>query len=74
VTASFGATRTRLGICATRSSLHLVPSGRGLLGSLTGLGGAIVVVPMLTIVFYNVRIGIFLEVATTVAVTHDQPA
>lgn len=70
--------------------------GAGLLGSLTGLGGGIVVVPMLTIVFHvdlryaigaslvsviatssgaaaafvregytNVRVGIFLEVATT---------
>jgi uncharacterized membrane protein YfcA len=70
--------------------------GAGLLGSLTGLGGGIVVVPMLTILFHvhlkyaigaslvsviatssgaaaayvregytNVRIGIFLEVATT---------
>ncbi len=71
--------------------------GAGLLGSLTGLGGGFVVVPMLTILFHvdlkyaigaslvsviatssgaaaayvregytNVRIGIFLEVATTV--------
>jgi uncharacterized membrane protein YfcA len=71
--------------------------GAGLLGSVTGLGGGIVVVPMLTIVFHvdiryaigaslvsviatssgaaaayvregftNVRVGIFLEVATTV--------
>ncbi|MEP6619073.1 MAG: sulfite exporter TauE/SafE family protein [bacterium] len=71
--------------------------GAGLLGSLTGLGGGIVVVPMLTVLFHvdmryaigaslvsviatssgaaaayvregytNVRIGIFLEVATTV--------
>ncbi len=71
--------------------------GAGLLGALTGLGGGIVVVPMLTLVFHvdlryaigaslvsviatssgaaaayvregytNVRIGIFLEVATTV--------
>lgn len=71
--------------------------GAGLLGSLTGLGGGIVVVPMLTILFHvdlryaigaslvsviatssgaaaayvregytNVRIGIFLEVATTI--------
>ena len=70
--------------------------GAGLLGALTGLGGGIVVVPMLTIVFHvdlryaigaslvsviatssgaaaafvregytNVRVGIFLEVATT---------
>src|SRR5512133_1582665 len=69
----------------------------GLLGSLTGLGGGIVVVPMLTLIFHvdlryaigaslvsviatssgaaaayvregytNVRVGIFLEVATTV--------
>ncbi|HWJ21487.1 MAG TPA: sulfite exporter TauE/SafE family protein [Gemmatimonadaceae bacterium] len=71
--------------------------GAGLLGALTGLGGGIVVVPMLTILFHvdlryaigaslvsviatssgaaaayvregftNVRVGIFLEVATTV--------
>jgi Predicted permeases len=71
--------------------------GAGLLGALTGLGGGLVVVPMLTIVFHvdlryaigaslisviatssgasaayvregytNVRVGIFLEVATTV--------
>jgi uncharacterized protein len=71
--------------------------GAGLLGSLTGLGGGIVVVPMLTILFHidmryaigaslvsviatssgaaaayvregytNVRIGVFLEVATTI--------
>ena len=71
--------------------------GAGLLGALTGLGGGIVVVPMLTLLFHvdlryaigaslvsviatssgaasayvregytNVRIGIFLEVATTI--------
>src|SRR6476661_1537423 len=71
--------------------------GAGLLGAVTGLGGGIVVVPMLTILFHvdiryaigaslvsviatssgaaaayvregytNVRIGIFLEVATTI--------
>ncbi|MGH7488797.1 MAG: TSUP family transporter, partial [bacterium] len=71
--------------------------GAGLLGALTGLGGGLVVVPMMTLIFHidlryaigaslvsviatssgaaaayvregftNVRVGIFLEVATTI--------
>jgi len=77
--------------------LALGSFGAGLLGALTGLGGGLVVVPMMTILFHvdlryaigaslvsviatssgaaaayvregftNVRVGIFLEVATTV--------
>lgn len=86
-----------MSILLLASLLAVGAFGAGLLGALTGLGGGLVVVPMLTIVFHvdlryaigaslisviatssgasaayvregytNVRVGIFLEVATTV--------
>ena len=86
-----------MSLLALAALIALGSFGAGLLGALTGLGGGIVVVPMLTILFHvdlryaigaslvsviatssgaaaayvregytNVRVGIFLEVATTV--------
>src|SRR5690242_21455289 len=84
-------------ILALAMLIALGSFGAGLLGALTGLGGGIIVVPMLTILFHvdlryaigaslvsviatssgaaaayvregytNVRVGVFLEVATTI--------
>src|SRR3954468_8310487 len=97
VTRSNSTVTAHMTILAATFLIALGSLAAGLLGSLTGLGGGIVIVPMLTVLFHvdiryaigaslvsviatssgaaaayvregytNVRIGIFLEVATTV--------